>query len=80
MSWFERAKDIVAPGAAAIPVIVPDGYEPIETAPKDGSALKGLRTVEGSFALFWMAWIDGEWWTIPKAIGWRCKPTHWKRP
>lgn len=59
----------------------PQGWQPIETAPKDGTTLLGYdssRTYEpeeGLGAVEFMRWIDGAW-RDPSTYSMR--PTHWQ--
>lgn len=49
-----------------------DGWEPIETAPKDSSAFIGWN---GSVRQ-WTRWLEGEWWSPESHFEWT--PTHWR--
>lgn len=51
-------------------------WQPIETAPKDGSLLVGLENRDDRWAIFRFFWKDGAWREMNfKSIE---HPTHWK--
>ena len=65
--------------AALLPGWEPEGYQCIDTAPKNGSLLKCCE-VRSGVAFYWAVWRDGEWRTVPKMISMIVHPTHWKKP
>ena len=49
-------------------------WQPIETAPKDGSEIVVAAFDEGKMLWWHKAWRGGYYWNVR---GGACKPTHW---
>jgi hypothetical protein len=59
------------------PTIELPEYEPIDTAPKDGTLVNAARTVPGSFSLFRCFWKNGKWREMNLKS--EVHPTHWRK-
>lgn len=53
-------------------------WQPIETAPKDGSEILGWSSISGEAYVMWWEAIHSDWvWCINDLEDMFCDPTHW---
>ena len=64
---------LMAEAAAALEAAREDGWQPIETAPRDGRQMILLLTP----SRFPQVAFSNTWWTAGFSV--ECKPTHWRR-
>ena len=52
-------------------------WQPIETAPKDGTAVLGYDPSDGYLCIYVVRWREGEWREAAGEEYGRWRPTHW---